>query len=205
MRIYTIGHSTRSFEELIGLLREHAVTRLADIRRLPGSRRHPHFSKDSLEKSLPREAVEYIHCEDLGGRRKPASDSPNTYWENDQFRAYADHLATPELAAAVERLLSGAAPASGAGIQHPAAEAAAAPQVSAVATARVTAIMCAEAVPWRCHRNLLADELVRRGVEVVHIIGSGASKPHVMNEKARVEDGHLVYPADQKGLDFRGV
>lgn len=200
MRIYTIGHSTRSFEELIGLLREHAVTRLADIRRFPGSRRHPHFSRDSLEKTLPREGVEYLHFEDLGGRRKPESDSPNTYWENDQFRAYADYLATPELAAAVDRLLgpswqmavgsrqgTGGGPPPTANSQPP------------------TAIMCAEAVPWRCHRNLLADELVRRGIEVVHIIGSGSSKPHVMNEKARVEDGHLVYAADQKGLDFRGV
>jgi uncharacterized protein (DUF488 family) len=196
MRIYTIGHSTRSFEELIALLREHGVTRLADIRRFPGSRRYPHFSRESLETSLPHKGIEYVHFEDLGGRRKPAPDSPNTYWTNDQFRAYADYLATPELAAAVDRLLRGAAPASGASNERTAAEAAAAP---------LTAVMCAEAVPWRCHRNLLSDELVRRGVDVTHIIGSGASKPHVMNDHARVEDGHLVYGADQKGLDFRGV
>lgn len=178
MRIYTIGHSTRAFEELIGLLREHAVTRLADIRRFPGSRRHPHFSKESLEKCLPREGVQYVHFEDLGGRRKAASDSRNTYWTNEQFRAYADYLATPELAAAVDRLL---------GVDD------------------VTTIMCAEAVPWRCHRNLLADELLRRGVEVIHIIGAGAAKAHVMNDHARVENGSIVYEPDQKGLDLRGV
>jgi uncharacterized protein (DUF488 family) len=128
--------------------------------------------------SLPANGIEYVHFEELGGRRKPAPDSPNTWWENDQFRAYADHMSTPEFDAAVTRLRDDPRP---------------------------TAVMCAEAVPWRCHRNLLSDDLVRRGVDVVHIIGAGQSHRHVMNEHARVENGRLVYSAEQKALHFRGL
>ena len=110
----------------------------------------------------------------LGGRRKPERDSRNTYWENDQFRAYADYMATPEFAAAVDRLLQGGP----------------------------TAYMCAEAVPWRCHRNLLSDELVRRGIEVVHIVGPGKAQPHELNKAARAAGDHLVYEHEQRGLGF---
>jgi len=167
MRVYTIGHSTRSLDELISLLREHGVRRLADIRRYPGSRRYPHFSKESLMKILPDNNIQYVHVEELGGRRKPLADSPNTAWRNEQFRGYADHMNTPEFSEALDRLLASDLP---------------------------TAIMCAEAVPWRCHRNLVADELTRRGHEVVHILGAGASQKHVMNPLARVAGDHLVYP-----------
>ena len=163
MTIYTIGHSTRTLDELISLLREHDVQRLADIRRYPGSRRYPHFSKESLGKSLP---IEYVHMPELGGRRKPLPDSPNTAWHNEQFRAYADYMATPEFANAIDALLE---------------------------SDLRTAIMCAEAVPWRCHRNLVADELTRRGHEVIHIIGPGSTRKHEMNPNAKVVDGHLVY------------
>ena len=163
MRIYTIGHSTRSLDELIGLLRQHDVKRLADIRRFPGSRRYPHFSRDSLSVSLP---IEYVHVVELGGRRDPLPDSPNTAWRNAQFRGYADHMATAEFQNALDQLLESDLP---------------------------TAIMCAEAVPWRCHRNLVADELTRRGHEVIHILGPGASQRHVMNPMARVAEGKLVY------------
>src|SRR5688572_2234341 len=104
-RIYTIGHSTRALAELAGLLREHDVTRLADIRRFPGSRRHPHFSKESLEQNLPRAGVEYVHFESLGGRRKPAKKSRNMGWESEQFRGYADHMATDEFRDAIAKLL----------------------------------------------------------------------------------------------------
>jgi uncharacterized protein (DUF488 family) len=166
MRIYTIGHSTRSLDELIRLLRQHAIGRLADIRRYPGSRRYPHFSREALAVSLPQHGIEYVHIPDLGGRRKPAADSPNTAWRNEQFRGYADYMAAPEFAAALDGLLKSHVP---------------------------TAILCAEAVPWRCHRNLVADELTRRGHEVVHIIGPNAPKQHEMNPKAHVENGHLVY------------
>jgi uncharacterized protein (DUF488 family) len=172
-RIYTIGHSTRSLEEFIALLREHAVGRLADIRRYPGSRRYPHFSGESLQRSLPDAGIEYVHFDELGGRRKPLPDSRNAAWENDQFRGYADHMATKEFDAAVGRLLDSDKP---------------------------TAVMCAEAVPWRCHRNLLSDDLVRRGLEVIHILGPGSSKPHTLNAMARIEKDRVVYPPEQGGL-----
>jgi uncharacterized protein (DUF488 family) len=105
MRIYTIGHSTRPLDELIGLLKEHGVRRLADIRRFPGSRRYPHFSRESLANSLPKAGIEYVHVVELGGRRVPLPDSPNTAWRNDQFRGYADHMATAEFQNALDRLL----------------------------------------------------------------------------------------------------
>ncbi len=168
MRVYTIGHSTRTLDELIGLLREHDVRRLADIRRFPGSRRYPHFSRESLASSLPEAGIEYVHVVELGGRRDPLPDSPNTAWRNGQFRGYADHMATAEFRNALDRLLASDVP---------------------------SAIMCAEAVPWRCHRNLVSDELTRRGHEVIHILGPGASRGHVINPVARVVDAHLVYPA----------
>ena len=166
-RIYTIGHSTRELHELVALLQENGVTRLADIRRFPGSRRYPHFSREALQKSLPENGITYVHLEDLGGRRKPRADSPNTALRNEQFRAYADHMATPVFYAAVDRLLE---------------------------SDQVTAYMCAEAVPWRCHRNLLSDELVRRGLEVIHIIGPNSRKQHAMSEYAVVREDHVEYP-----------
>ena len=166
-RIYTIGHSTRELSELVALLRENGVTRLADIRRFPGSRRHPHFSREALQESLPENGITYVHFEDLGGRRKALADSPNTALRNEQFRAYADHMATPAFHAAVDRL---------------------------VESDQVTAYMCAEAVPWRCHRNLLSDELVRRGLEVVHIIGGRSQPKHDLSEYAVVAGDHVEYP-----------
>jgi uncharacterized protein (DUF488 family) len=166
VRIYTIGHSTRTLDELISLLKEDEIERLADLRRYPGSRRYPHFSRESLSVSLPQNGIEYVHVPDLGGRRKPRPNSPNTAWRNEQFRGYADYMSTPEFAKALDALLTS-------GLR--------------------TAIMCAEAVPWRCHRNLVADELTRRGHEVVHIIGPGPAQKHVMNPMARVVDDHLVY------------
>lgn len=174
-RIYTIGHSTRTLEEFVALLREHGVTRLADIRRFPGSRRHPHFSGESMQQTLPQHRIEYVHFEALGGRRRPLADSPNSGWESDQFRGYADHMGTPGFQRAVDQLLA--------------------------AEVR-TAVMCAEAVPWRCHRNLLSDELVRRNVEVVHILGRGSWQRHELNAMARTDGGRLVYPApaEQKTL-----
>src|SRR5437868_4029996 len=147
MRLFTIGHSTRSLDEHLQLLRRHGIERLVDIRRYPGSRRYPHFSRDALALSLPAAGIEYIHMPELGGRRKPLPDSPNLGLRNEQFRAYADYMATPEFHAAIDALL---------------------------ASEKVTVYMCAEAVPWRCHRNLVSDELVRRGVEVLHILGPAA-------------------------------
>ena len=173
--MYTIGHSTRSLEEFLALLRVNDVTRLADIRRFPGSRRHPHFSREALEVSLPSAGVEYVHFEELGGRRKPIKNSPNGAWDSDQFRGYADHMATPAFQEAVDRLL---------------------------ASERPTTVMCAEAVPWRCHRNLLSDELVRRGVTVLHIVGPATPQPHVLSTMARIEGNRVIYPPEQQALDF---
>jgi uncharacterized protein (DUF488 family) len=172
-RIYTIGHSTRTLEEFVALLREHGVTRLADIRRYPGSRRYPHFSGESLERALPQEGIEYLHFEELGGRRKPAAGSANAAWENDQFRGYADHMGTPQFQRAVDRL---------------------------IATESDTAYMCAEAVPWRCHRNLLSDELVRRELDVIHIISPGKSQPHALNRMAKIDGDRVVYPPAQSTM-----
>jgi uncharacterized protein (DUF488 family) len=175
MLIHTIGHSTRSSDELLALLNEHGIEILVDVRRYPGSKRYPHFSSEAMMRWLPEHGVAYIHMPELGGRRKPLPDSPNTAWRNEQFRAYADYMATDEFRAAIDKL------------------------VVLGETQRV-AVMCAEAVPWRCHRNLIADELTRRGIEVLHIISGQPAKPHVMNEHARIQDDHLVYPAEQQTL-----
>jgi uncharacterized protein (DUF488 family) len=175
MRVYTIGHSTRTSDELVALLRERDIRLLADIRRYPGSKRYPHFASEAMAQWLPENGIDYIHMPELGGRRKALPDSPNMAWRNEQFRAYADYMGTAEFRDAIEQLLARAAE-------------------------RATAIMCAEAVPWRCHRNLAADELTRRGIEVLHIIGAGAAKVHAMNPHAVMEGDHLVYPAEQQSL-----
>lgn len=165
-RIYTIGHSTRSLDELVHLLRASGVARLADIRRYPGSRRYPHFSRESLAAELPKHGIAYVHMPELGGRRTPSKDSPNDALTSEAFRGYADYMATEEFAAAIERLL---------------------------AFEESTAIMCAEAVPWRCHRNFVSDDLVRRGVDVVHIVGPHDRRKHELNPLAHESQGRLVY------------
>jgi len=172
MQLFTIGHSTRELDDFVALLRENGVERLADIRRFPGSRRYPHFSRDALSQSLREQAIEYIHVPELGGRRKPLPDSPNVFWRNDQFRAYADHMGTDEFRTAVDALL---------------------------ASPKRTCVMCAEAVPGRCHRNLLADDLTRRGVEVLHILGPRSIQQHVLNSHARIERDRVVYPNSDQG------
>lgn len=170
-RIYTIGHSTRTLDELVALLRGSGVAALADIRRYPGSRRFPYFSKDSLEQALPESEILYRHLAALGGRRKSVPGSLNLGWRNDSFRAYADYMATEAFRAGIELLLY---------------------------LPRPAALLCAEAVPWRCHRNLVADELTRRGAAVVHILEAGSAFPHEMNTMAQERDGHLVYPGEPR-------
>ena len=168
--IYTIGHSTRSLNEFQDLLTEFAITQLVDVRRFPASKRHPQFAKQALESELAAIAVTYIHEPALGGRRSAAPHSPNTAWRNPQFRGYADYMETTEFQDALERLVQ-------LGSQGP------------------TAIMCAEAVPWRCHRQLIADALVARGIEVQHVLGTGAPRPHVLHGAAKVDERHRVtYP-----------
>ena len=169
--VLTIGHSTRTLEEFLARLAEFEVTLLVDVRRFPGSRRHPHFGGPALARSLTGAGIGYAHEPDLGGRRDPAPDSVNTAWRVAAFRGYADHMASPGFRAAVERVLASSE------------------------TGRPV-VMCAEAVPWRCHRQLIADTLVARGVTVRHILGPGQERAHELNPSARPgPDGVLIYPA----------
>jgi uncharacterized protein (DUF488 family) len=176
-RIYTIGHSIRAIEEFVALLREHGVTRLADIRRFPGSRRHPHFSGEAMAQWLPEHGIQYVHFEPLGGRRSPSKTSRNTALESDQFRGYADHMATAAFQSAVDRLLD--------------------------AEVR-TAVMCAEANPLNCHRNLLSDELLRRDIEVIHILGRNNWKRHALHRLAKIADDAVIYPAEGEQTSLFG-
>lgn len=167
--VYTIGHSTRALDDFIALLRAHAVTQLADVRTIPKSRRHPHFSKDALSASLPAAGITYRHFAELGGLRKPRADSPNTAWRHEGFRGYADHMETPAFSQALDDLV---------GWSHDA----------------VSAVMCAEAVWWQCHRRLIADALLVRGIEVRHITAPAAAAAHELTGFARVDGAHVRYP-----------
>lgn len=173
--VYTVGHSTRSFEELVGLLRAHGVRRLVDVRTVPRSRRHPHFSREALVESLPAAGIEYRWLSELGGLRRPRPDSPNTGWRNESFRGFADHMQTAGFAAAVDELL-------------------------ALAQGDDLAIMCSEAVPWRCHRSLVGDALLVRGAKVLDIMSAGKATPHRLTPFARVAGTEVTYPpTDESG------
>lgn len=174
MRLFTIGHSTRPLEELVALLRENGVARLRDVRTVPRSRHNPQYDTDSLKRTLPAAGIGYAHRPELGGLRKPRKDSANLGWKNDGFRGYADYMQTP----AFERALTGLM-----------TEAAEAP----------TAVMCAEALPWRCHRSLIADALSVRGVEVRHIMGPGKAQAHALTAFAEVEGTQVTYPFSLEG------
>jgi uncharacterized protein (DUF488 family) len=193
MVIYTIGHSTRSLDEFVGLLRAHAISGVADIRTVPKSRRHPHFSADALSVSLPQVGVSYRHFPGLGGLRKPRRDSGNSAWRHEGFRGYADYMETDQFREALADLIGwGGADPEGLGLHS-------APGSGRSATLsgspeRRAAIMCAEAVWWRCHRQLTADALVARGVDVRHITGTGPAAAHKLTEFARVVDGEVRYP-----------
>ncbi len=150
--VYTIGHSTRTTEAFVDLLNGFDVKHLVDVRRYPGSRRHPHFSKDVLQENLAQHGIDYTHMEALGGRRKPDPDSPNTHWTSDGFRGYADYTATATFDAALAELVR-------------------------LAGRQTAAVMCAEAVHWKCHRQLLADALVARDIAVRHILRPGTAPP----------------------------
>ena len=192
MLIYTIGHSTRSLDEFVGLLQAHAISGLADIRTVPKSRRHPHFSADALSLSLPQVGVSYRHFPGLGGLRKPRRDSRNGAWRHEGFRGYADYMATDEFREALADLIAWA---DRAGPESPGLQVVRAGRadLSGPPDNRV-AIMCAEAVWWRCHRQLTADALVARGVDVRHITGAGPAAAHKLTEFARVVDGEVRYP-----------
>jgi uncharacterized protein (DUF488 family) len=172
MRIWTIGHSTRTIEKFISLLEEHGIKQLADVRLLPGSRRYPQFNKETLADSLSKAGICYEHFPELGGRRKPRENSPNTAWRNESFRGYADYMETEEFDKGVKRLLDLAADAA------------------------PTAIMCAEAVWWRCHRSLISDYLKAVDIEVMHILDANKTEPHPYTSAARIVDGRLSYAAE---------
>jgi uncharacterized protein (DUF488 family) len=175
--IHTVGHSTRSAEEFVELLRAHEISRLADVRTIPRSRRHPQFSREKLAPTLEGAAIAYRHYAGLGGLRKPRADSRNTAWRNEGFRGYADYMEASAFTHALEDLIAWAAESGG----RPAVD------------ARV-AVMCAEALWWRCHRQLIADALVIRGIEVAHITGLGEAALHRLTAFARVEGAHVSYP-----------
>lgn len=171
VRIWTVGHSTLPIEDFVSLLTPHGIAVLADVRRFPMSRRHPQYNRDALDRALAQAGVRYAPFPELGGRRDPRPDSHNTAWRNASFRGYADYMETPTFQAAVAQL---------------------------VTTARdePTAIMCAEALWWRCHRGLIADYLRAQGVQVFHITSSGEAIDHPLTSAARLVGGRLSYAGD---------
>ena len=172
--IWTVGHSTRAWDDFVQLLRGAGIRRLVDIRRFAGSRRNPQYGSDAMAGALPRAGIEYVAMPALGGRRSPRADSPHTAWRNAGFRGYADYMDTPEYAAARDRL-------------------------EALAREAPTAIMCAEAPWWRCHRGLVADDLKARGWEVLHLLAPGRAEPHPWTPAARIVGGRLDYSAPDDG------
>lgn len=174
-RIYTIGHSTRSLEEFLKLLASRGIEVLADVRSIPGSRRYPQFGQEALAQALENAGIEYRWMKDLGGRRHTRKDSPNGAWRNASFRGYADYMLTPEFAVALGEL-------------------------EQLAHKKKTAIMCAEAVPWRCHRSLIGDALLARGWEVLDIISDAPETLHALTPFAQVAETMVTYPPEQEPL-----
>ena len=170
-RIWTIGHSTRKIDIFLSLLQENGIKLVADVRMFPGSKRYPQFGREALAKSLSEHGIRYEHFSELGGRRKAKPDSKNTAWRNEMFRGYADYMETEAFRNGVARLID-LAEKSG-----------------------PIAIMCAEAVWWRCHRSLISDYLKARGVEVIHILDGKKTEPHPFTSAARVVNGELSYAA----------
>ena len=172
VRLYTIGHSTRTLDELVALLRAHEVAVLVDIRTIPRSRHNPQFNADTLADALPARELGYVGLPRLGGLRRAGKDSPNMGWRNASFRGYADYMLTEEFEQGLAEL-------------------------RALTERGTVALMCAEAVPWRCHRSLIADALVARGAEVDEISSASRATPHRMTPFAKVtRGGRVTYPAE---------
>ena len=167
--VFTIGHSTRTFEEFLRLLRAHGVRRVIDIRTIPRSRHNPQFSRDRLSRALHSVRLHYRHLPGLGGLRRPRPDSHNLGWRNLSFRGYADYMQTAEFATSLDRCLE-------------------------LARREPSALMCAEAVPWRCHRSLVADALLVRGIPVAEIVSGLRARPHALTPWAHVRSGRITYP-----------
>ena len=171
--IYTVGHSTHSLEEFLDLLRHYSILRLVDVRTIPRSRHNPQFNKETLSTVLRNRRIGYRHMKELGGLRRARPDSPNTGWQNASFRGYADYMQTGSFAAGVGKLIQ-------------------------LLKEKTTAIMCAEAVPWRCHRSLIGDALVVRGIEVRDIFSLTNVRPHALTPMARVRGTAITYPPGGK-------
>jgi len=169
-RIFTVGHSTRRLDEFFVLLDRHGVSGLADVRRIPRSRRHPHFAREALEVSMPAHGIDYRHFPGLGGLRRPRPDSANAGWREPGFRGYADHMQTGEFSDELDALV-------------------------AFATDRLVAVMCAESKWWQCHRQMIADALVVRGIEVRHIMSPTEAPPHTLTPFALADGTSVRYPA----------
>jgi uncharacterized protein (DUF488 family) len=168
LSLWTVGHSTLSIEDFMAQLRSVEIELLADVRSYPGSRRYPHFNRTNLSESLAEFAIGYEHLPELGGRRRARPDSLNMTWRNESFRGYADYMETGEFHEGIERLLG-------------------------IAKKQRVAIMCSEAVWWRCHRSMISDYLKTKGIDVVHIMSEGKSEPHPFTSAARVVNGELSY------------
>lgn len=168
--LWTVGHSTRSIEEFIALLEAHGIRQLVDVRTVPRSRHNPQFNQDALPASLSGAEIHYLHMPPLGGLRHARKDSINTGWRNISFRGYADYMQTPEFAAALAELIR-------------------------LAHELPTSIMCAEAVPWRCHRSLIADAAMVRGMKVEEIISKSSTRLHKLTPWSHVNGEHITYPA----------
>jgi uncharacterized protein (DUF488 family) len=169
--VFTVGHSTRSIDEFVELLRAHGVRGIVDIRSIPRSRHNPQFNADLLGRSLEQRNMSYKHIKELGGLRHARKDSPNLGWRNASFRGFADYMATAEFSEGLESLIH-------------------------IANARETAIMCAEAVPWRCHRCLIGDALTKKGWMVRDIMSRTAATRHLLTPFLKVRKGELIYPED---------
>jgi uncharacterized protein (DUF488 family) len=168
--VFTIGHSTRPIDAFIRLLRAHGVRRVVDVRTIPRSRHNPQFDRQQLSPSLHRAHIHYTHLASLGGRRRPRPDSPNGAWTNASFRGYADHMQTAAFGRGVDRVIE-------------------------LATVEPVVLMCAEAVPWRCHRSLIADALLARGITVAEIASAIRLRPHALTPWARVIGTSVTYPS----------
>jgi len=171
--VLTVGHSTLPVQEFIALLRENGVSRIIDVRTIPRSRHNPQFNRDTFPENLAQAGIRYTHMPGLGGLRHAKADSPNRGWRNDSFRGFADYMQTDEFANSIEQLLE-------------------------YSSLERVALMCAEAVPWRCHRSLIADALLLKGVRIVHIIGKAKRVDHKITPFARIDGVTITYPAEPR-------
>ncbi len=180
--VLTVGHSALPLEEFVGLLQAHGVTLVVDVRKMPRSRRNPQFNRDSLPASLHAAGISFVDLPELGGLRRRRPDSPNGGWKNASFQGYADYMLTPEFEHSLQELIERA-------------------------RGERAALMCAEAVPWRCHRSLIADALTVRGIPVEHILTAKRTQPHTLKPWARVEGTRITYPPtdEEAGSDVQGA